>query len=104
MTDTAPAAAPATPDIAAQKPASTPGKVPGKAKEEGSFLVFLLKLVVFVLVFRSFIFAPFNIPSESMLPRLANGDFLLAAKWSYGISNNSLPFGLRPFPDGRLFA
>jgi signal peptidase I len=32
------------------------------------------------------------------------GDHLLASKWSYGISNNSLPFGWEPFPDGRLFA
>ena len=33
----------------------------------GDFLKFLLKLVVIVLIFRSFIFSPFTIPSESML-------------------------------------
>jgi signal peptidase I len=76
----------------------------GKDSEErGSFTLFLLKLVIAVLIFRSFIFSPFTIPSESMIPRLVNGDYLLAAKWPYGISANSLPFRL-PLPQGRLFA
>ncbi len=73
------------------------------AKKEDSFVVFLLKLALIVLVFRSFIFSPFNIPSESMLPRLMNGDYLLAAKWPYGFSRNSLPFGVSLDPD-RLLA
>ncbi|MET0179974.1 MAG: signal peptidase I [Novosphingobium sp.] len=77
---------------------------PGKpAKKEDSFPVFLLKLAVIVVVFRSFIFSPFNIPSESMLPRLQNGDNLLAAKWPYGYSKYSLPFSV-PLIPGRLFA
>jgi len=73
-------------------------------KKEGNFFVFLIKLALFVLIFRSFIFAPFSIPSESMLPRLMNGDQLLAAKWSYGFSNKSLPFDIELFPEGRLLA
>jgi signal peptidase I len=68
-------------------------------KDEGSFFVFLLKLALIVVIFRSFIFSPFNIPSESMMPGLVNGDQLLAAKWSYGYSENSFP--LVP---GRIFA
>ncbi len=68
-------------------------------KEEGNFFVFLLKLVLVVVIFRSFIFSPFNIPSESMMPGLVNGDQLLAAKWPYGYSKNSFP--LIP---GRIFA
>jgi signal peptidase I len=55
-------------------------------------------------VFRSFIFAPFSIPSESMQPRLVNGDYLLASKWSYGYSFRSLPFGVPLLPDKRIFA
>jgi len=74
----------------------------GKAtKKEEHFLVFLLKLVAIVLVFRSFVFAPFNIPSESMLPRLQNGDYLLAAKWPFGYSRYSLPLSL-PLIPGRV--
>ncbi|MBC2664110.1 signal peptidase I [Novosphingobium flavum] len=73
------------------------------AKKEENFFVFLAKLVVLVLAFRSFVFAPFNIPSESMLPRLENGDYLLAAKWSYGYSRYSLPMSV-PLIPGRILA
>ncbi len=82
---------------AAQDAAANPDQ------KEDSFAVFLLKLVVIVLIFRSFIFSPFNIPSESMLPRLMNGDYLLAAKWPYGFTSDSLPFGA-PLIPGRIFA
>jgi signal peptidase I len=71
---------------------------PKKEKKEDSFAVFLIKLVLVVAIFRSFIFSPFNIPSESMLPRLENGDYLLAAKWPYGFSSYSLPFGVPLLP------
>ena len=77
---------------------------PGAGSEErGSFAVFLLQLLGAVLIFRTIIFSPFTIPSESMVPQLVNGDYLLAAKWPYGISAHSLPFRL-PLPEGRLLA
>ena len=100
MTETAPA-----PEAKqqAQPPAPDAAKPAKPAKKEENFFLFLAKLVLIVVVFRSFIFAPFNIPSESMLPRLQNGDYLLAAKWPYGVSNYSLPFGL-PIIPGRYFA
>jgi signal peptidase I len=63
---------------------------------------FLLKLAVVVLILRSFIFAPFSIPSESMLPRLLIGDYLFVSKWSYGYSRWSLPGGV-PLIPGRIF-
>jgi signal peptidase I len=81
--------------------AASPAK---SAKQEDSFPVFVLKLAIIVVVFRSFFFSPFNIPSESMLPRLWNGDYLLASKWSYGFSRHSLPFGVPLLPEARLFA
>jgi len=68
-----------------------------------SFLWFVVKVVLAVLIFRSFIFSPFSIPSESMLPKLWNGDYLLASKWSYGFSSHSLPFGA-PLIPGRILA
>jgi signal peptidase I len=82
---------------------------PAPAKDEpeketlGSFLWFVAKLVIAVLIFRSFIFSPFTIPSESMLPNLRNGDYLVAAKWPYGYSRLSLP-GEVALWEGRLFA
>lgn len=66
-------------------------------------LSFLLKLVLAVLLFRSFVFAPFSIPSESMQPRLLVGDFLFVSKWSYGYTRHSLPFSV-PLIPGRIFA
>lgn len=87
-------------ETAAEQPAEAPDK---PEKEQENFFVFLLKLVVIVLVFRSFIFSPFNIPSESMQPRLINGDYLLAAKWPYGFSRYSLPMSV-PLIPGRIFA
>jgi signal peptidase I len=81
------------------------GEAPEKKpeKKEEPFWRFLIKLLLVILIFRSFVFSPFNIPSESMLPRLENGDYLLASKWSYGYSRFSLPFSL-PLIPGRIFA
>ena len=80
-------------------------ETPDEATKEtlGSFLWFVTKLVVAVLIFRIFIFAFFTIPSESMLPNLRNGDYLIAAKWPYGYSNASLPGDIDLF-DGRILA
>ena len=80
-----------------------PNETAKPAKKEDSFAVFLIKLVLIVVIFRSFVFSPFNIPSESMLPRLQNGDYLLAAKWPYGVSKYSMPFSAPVIP-GRLLA
>lgn len=42
-------------------------------------------VILVVLVLRSFVVEPFRIPSESMLPTLLNGDFILVNKFSYGL-------------------
>lgn len=88
------------------KPASA-GKAKAQKdgkKEEGSFFWFCVKLVIIVLVFRSFFFTSFNIPSESMMPRLLVGDYLFASKWNYGYSNRSLPFNVGLLPESRILA
>ena len=77
-----------------------PAKPPSETRDT---IFFLLKLVVVVLIFRSFILSPFSIPSQSMLPRLYIGDYLFISKWNYGYSRWSLPFGV-PLIPGRLFA
>jgi signal peptidase I len=71
--------------------------------ETRDFLEFLLKLGVVIFILRSFICAPFSIPSESMLPRLFVGDYLIVTKWNYGYSRHSLPWSV-PLIPGRIFA
>jgi signal peptidase I len=38
-----------------------------------------------VLIVRAFIFEPFRIPSDSMMPTLLDGDFIVVNKFSYGL-------------------
>jgi signal peptidase I len=63
---------------------------------------FLLVLFAFTLFLRTFVIAPFMIPSGSMLPGLAIGDYLFVAKWPYGFSRYAFPFGLASF-GGRIW-
>ncbi|HMO77103.1 MAG TPA: signal peptidase I [Sphingopyxis sp.] len=87
-----------------QPAAPTPEPAQTSAKEEAVDTVrFLAWLVVAVLIFRSFFLSPFNIPSESMQPRLLIGDYLLVNKMAYGYSKYSLPFSV-PLIPGRIFA
>lgn len=60
-----------------------------KKQTEASFLVDtavqIFPVIAFVLILRSFIFEPFQIPSGSMMPTLLDGDFILVNKFNYGL-------------------
>ena len=62
---------------------------------------FLILFAFAVLLIRSLFISSFNIPSESMQPRLLIGDYLFVNKAAYGWTRHSLPFSL-PLIPGRV--
>jgi signal peptidase I len=73
------------------------------ARPIGARIRFYLLLALGAWALRSLVVAPFSIPSGSMLPTMAIGDYLFVAKWPYGYSRYSFPFQVPPF-DGRVLA
>jgi len=79
------------------------GKPAPQAKSElRETIVVIIQALVIALVFRSFLYQPFSIPTASMQKSLLIGEYILASKFSYGYGRYSLPLGLIPFK-GRIF-
>ena len=64
-------------------------------------LRFLLLLALAAWALRSFVVAPFNIPTGSMMPTMLPGDYLFVSKWPYGYSRFSFPAQIPSF-SGRV--
>ncbi|HCM46261.1 MAG TPA: signal peptidase I [Colwellia sp.] len=47
----------------------------------------IFPVIAFVLILRSFLYEPFQIPSGSMMPTLLDGDFILVNKFNYGLKD-----------------
>src|SRR5215207_8552614 len=67
-----------------------------KAKKGGigETIKVVIQALLIALVFRTFLYHPFNIPSGSMEPTLLIGDYLFVSKFSYGYSRYSSPVDL----------
>lgn len=57
--------------------------------------------LIIAVIFRTFFFEPFNIPSGSMYPTLMVGDYMFVSKMSYGYSKYSFIKEIPPF-EGRI--
>lgn len=89
------------------KAAEAETSAPDKGKPEQHEVLVLLKdlvvIVAFFLVFTTFGWASFHIPSGSMEPTLEVGDRIFVSKLSYGYNRFSVPFDPEFLPDDRLF-
>jgi signal peptidase I len=63
------------------------GKDPASIPEPGTvdYARSFFPVALVVLLLRSFVFEPFRIPSDSMMPTLLDGDFIIVNKFAYGL-------------------
>ncbi len=71
-----------------------------KKNELVETIVVIIEALVIALVFRTFLYQPFSIPTASMQSTLMIGDYFIANKWAYGYGKYSFPIAL-PF-NGRF--
>jgi signal peptidase I len=73
----------------------------GKKKNELlETIIVIVEALIIALIFRSFLYQPFSIPTASMQQTLMIGDYFLANKWAWGFGKYSFPITI-PF-NGRI--
>src|SRR5690554_2018106 len=79
------------------KPMSDAAKKKSGKGELRETVVVVVQALLIALVFRTFAFEPFSIPTASMQSNLLIGDYILASKYTYGYSRYSLPYSEVPW-------
>jgi len=74
----------------------------GKGSELRETIIVVIEALVIALVFRTFLYQPFSIPTASLQPTLLIGDYVIASKFTWGYGQYSFPLGLVPI-NGRIF-
>jgi signal peptidase I len=82
--------------------AMTKAEKKGNKNELLDTIVVIVEALVIALVFRTFLFQPFSIPTASMQSTLMIGDYFVASKFSWGLGKYSFPLPV-PF-NGRILA
>ena len=77
-------------------------KSKAKPSEFRETITVIIEALIIALVFRSFLYQPFSIPTASLQPTLLIGDYVIASKFTWGYGRYSFPFGIIPF-EGRIF-
>ena len=73
-----------------------------KKNELRDTVVVIVEALIIALVFRTFLFQPFSIPTASMQSTMMIGDYFVANKWAWGLGKYSFPLPV-PF-NGRILA
>jgi signal peptidase I len=73
-----------------------------KKNELRDTIVVIVEALIIALVFRTFLFQPFSIPTASMQSTMMIGDYFVANKWAWGLGKYSFPLPV-PF-NGRILA
>ena len=81
---------------------SEASKPKAKHSELRETITVIIEALVIALIFRSFLYQPFSIPTASLQPTLMIGDYVIASKFTWGFGRYSLPLGIIPF-EGRIF-
>ena len=75
----------------------------GKKKNELlETVIVVIEALIIALIFRTFLYQPFSIPTASMQQTLMIGDYFLANKWAWGFGKYSFPLPV-PF-NGRFLS
>ncbi|MEQ1899119.1 MAG: signal peptidase I [Devosia sp.] len=70
-------------------------KAEKKAKNEVlDTIIVIIEALIIAVIFRTFLWQPFSIPTASMQTTMMIGDYFVANKWAYGLGKYSFPIPL----------